>query len=127
MRLLFSRRPGAASWLLALTLVLRVLVPTGYMPVAAAGAISIVPCSGHQTTAAMPGMAGHQDHGGQHRAEMPCAFAALSSASVAEADAMPAAPPTRFAAATRPIRHDAVPVLRPAVLRPPPRGPPATT
>lgn len=78
-RALLIRRPGVAALLLAAALLLRVLVPAGFMPTTQAGALTLAICSGSTPTApavAMPGM--------QHHDEMPnqapgrCAFADLA-------------------------------------------------
>ena len=73
----------------AATLLLELLVPAGYMIGSEHGRITIELCSGvapRPVTMAMPGMRGDildhgksQDHG---KAEMPCAFASLSAASL---------------------------------------------
>lgn len=132
-RRLVSRRSFAVL-LCGATLLLRVLVPSGYMVGSAHGRLTIELCSG---VAAMPmastmaGMAGHmpghdgsREHG---KAEMPCAFSALSAAALSGADPIQLAALAAFvvAAGLRPLQAAAA-IGRPAHLRPPLRGPPAT-
>jgi hypothetical protein len=101
----------------AAALLLKLLVPTGYMISSEHGRITIELCSGvapHATTMAMSGMHGDmpdhgksQDHG---KAEMPCAFAGLSVATLGAIGLSPAVQPA---------------TVRRGYLRPPLRGPPA--
>jgi hypothetical protein len=121
--------------LCAATLLLKLLVPTGYMIVGEHGRIAITLCPGTMPAAApmvmtMPGMhdampdhGKAQDHG---KAEMPCAFAGLSAAVLAAVDPVLLATLIAFVLAIG--RAAIVPgaPARPARLRPPLRGPPAT-
>ena len=120
-----------AAWLVAAALMMKVLVPSGYMlGTSTAGSITIELCSGYgpqKMIVAMPGMAHHPDKKGEHgKAEMPCAFSGLSAPSLAGADPLLLAVAiafvifTVFRIATRP----ALPGT-PSYLRPPLRGPPA--
>lgn len=123
--------PALAIWLIAAALVMKVLVPAGFMPTMAAGTVTITVCDGVNTsrmTMALPGMAQHDrgdhDDDGKAHAEMPCPYAGLATPSLAAVDpvqlalaiafvfafALVAVPAPRFA----PVRH----------LRPPLRGPP---
>ena len=118
--------------LCAATLLLKLLVPTGYMIDSDHGRIAITICSGttpRTMTMDMPGthgdMADHgksKDHG---KAEMPCAFSSLSAAALDAIDPIQLAALIAFVLAI----GLAVTVLpassRPAYLRPPSRGPPA--
>lgn len=134
-----------AMLLVAAALVMKVLIPTGYMASVSAGSIVIIMCpgSGPQTMAsampgmdhAMPGM-DHampgMDHGdgkkGDHgKVEMPCAFSALSAASLAATDPLILALAIAFimVAVFRAVVSSAF--ATPAFLRPPLRGPPATS
>lgn len=125
------RHRAVAVWLVALALLMRVLVPTGYMLGMSAGSITVELCSGHGAMPMpmpmpMPGMAHHggdrSDHG---KAEQPCAFSGLSAPSLAAADPILLALVVAFIVAT--AFRAAVPSLarRPAFLRPPTTGPPA--
>jgi len=120
-----------ALLLCAATLLLKLLVPGGYMIGSDHGRVTIELCSGVVTqpmTAAMaethgdmPGHGRSQDHG---KAEMPCAFAGLSAASLGAVD------PIQLVAAIAFVMAIGLsPVLLPSVvrrgyLRPPLRGPP---
>ena len=124
--------------LCAATLLLKLLVPTGYMVGSENGHVAIELCSGVVTapiagpmagpmTAAMPGMLGDmpshgksQNHG---KMEMPCAFAGLSAASLRAVDSVQLAALIAFVFA-----FGLAPVVLPTIiqrgyLRPPLRGP----
>jgi hypothetical protein len=121
---------AAAALVVALALVVRVLVPAGFMPMVDRGGISIVLCTGtgpQTVSMAMPGM----DHGAEHgpakhdggKPEAPCAFAGLSAPALGGAD-----PALLLGALLFILLAGWAPVRRPAVaaprLRPPLRGPP---
>lgn len=120
-----------------MTLLLKLVVPTGYMIANDHGRIAVTVCSGVAPVPVatdMPAMHGAmtdhgkaQDHGksGNHgRAEMPCAFAGLSAALLEPIGTFQLAAPIAFgvvlglAAAMPPAPP------RPAFLRPPLRAPP---
>jgi len=114
------------------TLLLKLLVPTGYMIDSDHGRITVAICSGtapRTMTMAMPGMhGGVPDHGKQRdhgKAEMPCAFSGLSAAMLSVTDPVLLTALIAFilalglAATIRPAPS------RPSHLRPPLRGPPA--
>lgn len=119
-----------AAWLIAAALLMKVLVPAGYMASVSAGSITIELCSGYgpqKMAVPMPGMTHHPDQKGEHgKAEMPCAFSGLSAPSLAGADPLLLAVAiafvivTVFRIAVRPALPNA-----PFYLRPPLRGPPA--
>ena len=133
-RLLAQRTLVALVCLAALCM--KMLVPTGYMVVNDGGHIRVTICSGVEprtVTMAMPGMhgdmAGHdmpdqgqpQEHG---KAEMPCAFTALSAAALGAADIVLLVALVAFIMATA-LFTSALPAPPgPAYLRPPLRGPP---
>lgn len=119
--------------MLAAALLLRILVPAGFMPMAATdGTITIRICSGTQdgpTTMEMPipGLpAGHGDHQKPVRAEMPCAFAGLAMPMLSGADPLLLALAIAFAIALASRIVQPVPPARALYLRPPLRGPPPT-
>lgn len=117
-------------------LLLKLLVPTGYMIDSDHGRITITICSGTgpaTMTMEMPGMhgdtAGHvadhgksKDHG---KAEMPCAFSGLSAASLGAIDPIQLAALIAFVLTLGLIATILSAPSRPAYLRPPLRGPPA--
>ena len=115
------------------TLLLKLLVPTGYMIGSEHGRLAIELCSGIEagpTTVEMGGMHGamtdhgkSKDHG---KAEMPCAFSSLSAASLGALDPIQLAALVAFIVAGG-LSLNAVPrTVRRTHLRPPLRGPPAT-
>lgn len=125
----------SAAWLIALALLMKMLVPTGYMIGTATGSLTIELCPSYapvKVAASMPGMAHHQDaehhpkeqHQGK---EMPpCAFSGLSAPSLAGADPLLLATAIAFVILTvsRLPAHSTLPD-KPDFLRPPLRGPPA--
>jgi hypothetical protein len=114
------------------TLLLKLLVPTGYMIDSDHGRITITICSGttpRTMTMEMPGMHGNMpDHGKSKdhgKAEMPCAFSGLSAAMLGATDPIQVAALIAFILALG-LAVATLPALsRPAYLRPPLRGPPA--
>lgn len=125
-----QRHGVLAAWLLALTLLLKVAVPSGYMLDTSGGAIRITMCPGMGPMAAtaMPGMAdvtSHKQHKGGEKADQPCAFAGLNAPAVAASDPIVLVLAIAFAIALR-SRRIAPPRVAPRLhLRPPLRGPPA--
>jgi hypothetical protein len=130
-RLLAQRQ--LATLICAAALLLKLLVPTGYMIDDSHGRIAITICSGTGPATTMmdiPGMhAGASDHGKSKdhgKAEMPCAFSGLSAAVLAAIDPILLAGliafiiSVGFSGSTLPL------ISRRAYLRPPLRGPPAS-
>lgn len=121
------RHRALAAWLVAFALLLKVVVPTGYMLDTSGGAITITMCSGtgpmKTMTMAMPGV----DHKGRkdgQKAEQPCAFSGLDASALAAVDPILLAIALAFLIAAacwcgRPPLFGA-----PVYLRPPLRGPP---
>ena len=116
----------------AATLLLKLLVPTGYMIGSEHGRITIELCSGvapRAVTMAMPEMHGDmpdhgksQDHG---KADMPCAFAGLSAASLGAIDPIQLITLIVFVMAVGLSPAVLPAIIRRSHLRPPLRGPPA--
>ena len=120
---------GLAAWLVVLALLMKVLVPSGYMLGTSGGSMTVELCSGYgaqEMVVAMPGMTDHsgkkQGHG---KAEQPCAFAGLAAPSLAGTDPILLAAAIAFVMA-RVFRSPAPGVASaPAYLRPPSHAPPA--
>lgn len=114
------------------TLLLKLLVPTGYMINNDHGRVAITICSGFgpaTMTMDMPGMHGDmpddgksKDHG---KTEMPCAFSGLSAAMLGSIDPIQLAALIVFILALGLIATIPPAPSHPAHLRPPLRGPPA--
>jgi len=134
-RSLVILRRGWFAAFLACALAVRLLVPTGFMPVMVDGAVTLQLCAGvmpAEPVHAMPGMvgaahdAGHHpaDHGSDEpRAEMPCSFAGVGAATLGSA------PPLLLAASLAfvflAVLRLTAPLLAPRPrLRPPLRAPP---
>lgn len=149
-RSLIAQRHLAALLCVA-ALLLKLVIPSGYMIGEAQGHMAVVLCPGtmpvadvmphmssgdmammHGTPhAALPDHVG-SDHGGtghsdgQHsRAEMPCAFAGLSAAALAAVDPIQLVALLAFVLATGFVAVTAIVRSDPSYLRPPLRGPPA--
>lgn len=128
------RRLLAQRWLAALlcaaTLLLKLLVPTGFMISADGGGLAITLCPGVATGAPtdMPGMqAAMPDHGRKDGAkpDMPCAFASLAAQAIGTADPVLLLALIGFVLALGVRPQRLLPTFAPLYLRPPLRGPPA--
>lgn len=115
----------------ATTLLLELLVPTGYMIDADHGRFAITICFGiapATMTMDMPGMRGDMsDHGNSKdhgKAEMPCAFSGLSAAALDPIDPIQLALLVAFVLAVGLTASVLPDPSHPALLRPPLRGPP---
>ena len=127
LRQYFRRHRAFAVWLVALALLMKVLVPTGYMLGTSTGSITVEPCSGYgpmkMTTSGMAHHGGDKsDHG---KAEQPCAFSGLSAPSLAATDPILLALALAFIIATAFRAPTPVLIRARAFLRPPTTGPPA--
>lgn len=126
-RTFFQRHPALALGLVALALVMKVLVPVGFMPVAMGKAISVAICDGHgdarTTTIALPG----SDDGESRMAKAAkvCPFSVLSVASLGGIDAAFAAALLLFILAIGFMPSTLPSLRRVAFLTPPSCGPPA--
>ncbi len=125
-RHLLAQRHLAVALCVA-ALLLKLMVPTGYMLGIDHGRVAITVCPG--TMPAKPvmhhgDMVGHHAPADKGKAELPCAFAGLSAAALGAIDPILLVTLIAFVLATgrrafvRPLP------VRPAYLRPPQRGPP---
>jgi len=120
-RLLLRHHPRFAAAIVAAALLLRLLVPAGFMPSFNGGQFRVSICTGMgpaQMRIALPGK--HSDV-----AASPCAFADLSLPLLGAADPVQLAAALAFIIATALALVVAMPTRRVAHLRPPLRGPPA--
>ncbi|OWK29864.1 hypothetical protein [Sphingomonas mucosissima] len=124
-------------------LLLKLLVPTGYMIDASGGQLSVIVCpgvvphpaepaamlgamGGHHQAMADHGAPTHHDGSGEHgQVEMPCAFAGLSAAALGPLDPIQLAALIAFVLAMGVAAVVLPTPVRPVYLRPPLRGPPA--
>ena len=116
-----------AALIVAAALVLRVVVPGGFMPTVQHGQIVLTLCTGmaaptHAT--AMPGMAHHDPADDAVPAAGKCAYADLAQAMTGGADAILLAAALAFILALALALDVALPPLPAGRLRPPLRGPP---
>lgn len=125
-RLFLLRHRGLTAWLVAVALLMKMLVPTGYMVGTSVGSIMVELCSGYDPVKMIMHGGTHQpdkpDHQGK---ETPCAFSGLGAPSLGGADPLLLALAVAFimALAFRIVPRRALPGA-PAHLRPPKRGPP---
>ena len=127
-----------AALLLAAALLLKLVVPTGYMIASDHGRLSIIVCPGMTPQPAPMAMTG-MDHGMAHnmamphdpgkpaehgKAEMPCAFAGLSAQALGAADIVLLAIALAVVAAMALRGRPTVAPRDAPRLRPPSRGPP---
>lgn len=122
------RHRRLAALLVAAALLMKLLVPTGFMPEISGGKMVVQLCTGQGAQTVMidiPGKVGEHEQSEHKKADMPCAFAGLSSPSLAATDpillviAVAFIIATVFLAAPLPISR------RGLYLRPPSQGPPA--
>jgi hypothetical protein len=120
MRALLRQHPRIAATIFAAALLLRLLVPAGFMPSLAGGQLTVSICTGYgaqQVQLAVPA----REHGS---VASPCAFADLSLPLLAGADPIQLAAALAFVLALALLLAFALPARRLAHLRPPLRGPP---
>ncbi|QCB44384.1 hypothetical protein E5673_11835 [Sphingomonas sp. PAMC26645] len=122
-----------AAWVLACALVMKILVPAGFMPVVSGGRVTIEICGGiapaqkvmaPMMAMPMPGMAHHPGKSDHQEREMPCAFSGLTAPSLAAVDPVLLAIAIAFIVGLVFRVRTAVPITARAYLRPPLRGPP---
>ena len=127
LRSLLARHRWLAIWLAGAALMLKVLVPAGFMPTVSSGTILVQLCSGQGPQTVMmelPGRSGDHDPADHKQADMPCAFSGLSSPALAAADPILLALAIAFILAMGFLGLSfALPGASP-FLRPPPIGPP---
>ncbi len=132
LRTLTGRNRAFAALLLALALAMKVLVPAGYMAMPGAQLLSVSICADASGGAqlrqiALPMKGEPAPAGGEHgKAAVPCAFSALSMASLGGADAPLLALALAFVLAAGLFPAIPAPASAQAHLRPPLRGPPCT-
>ncbi|WP_294321440.1 hypothetical protein [uncultured Sphingomonas sp.] len=141
-RRLFLTHNALAALVIAVALLMKAVVPAGFMPMLVEGRVVIALCSGFGPVppiaagSAMAGMhhgtamdAAHGAHdrkdGGQHdNKPQPCAFSGLSAPSLGGADPVVLAIAIAFVLMLGLRIVVALPVRRAVRLRPPLRGPP---
>ena len=128
LRQLFHCRRALAAWIVASALLMKIVVPAGFMPVFTGDGVTIALCTGvgpQSMSMAMPDMADHGKTKGDHAGkETPCGFGGLAFPSLAGADPLFLALAIAFIVTTAfriEMRSAASPVEH---LRPPSRGPP---
>ncbi len=130
------RQNALAAWVvIAVALLMKAVVPAGFMPAMTAAGMTVVPCSGMTTVStpalAMPGMVHHAMPAhptGQEQApakpDAPCAFAGLTTPGLGGADMVLPALAFAVLVAAALLFPPIARITRLAFLRPPLRGPP---
>ncbi len=116
-----------AGLVLVLALFAKILIPSGFMPMATAHGLVIQVCTGTGPATMAVTITGQQTPGDDHKggkADSPCAFSGLSVSSLAGADPILLALAILFATALVHQLGFARPAAEPSRLRPPLRGPP---
>lgn len=127
LRSLLARHRWLAIWLVSAALMMKVLVPAGFMPNVSSGAILVQLCSGQGLQTVMmeiPGRSGDHDPADHKQADIPCAFSGLSSPALAAADPILLALAIAFILAMGFLGLSFAPPAPSPFLRPPPIGPP---
>lgn len=120
------RRNALATWMVIVAAVLmKAIVPAGFMPERTASGIAVVLCPGIAT---VPDHATLPHHKGHDRApakpDVPCAFAGLTAPSFGGIDIVVLAIAVAAILSTARLFVPHAPIARRAFLRPPLRGPP---
>jgi hypothetical protein len=116
-------------WLVALALMMKVAVPSGWMIASSAESITIQLCSGYapqQRAMTMAGMVHHPEKKSDHgKPELPCAYSGLTAPTLAGAAPVLLASAIVFITATVfRVAVDPAPAAAWPYIRPPLRGPP---
>lgn len=125
-RFLLDHRALAAC-VLGMALLIKALLPSGYMIGGAGGLVTIELCTGNgvqKIVTALPGLAHDQDASEQGEAA-PCAFAGLATPMLAGADPLLLADAIAFILAVPFCTATQSSAATPTFLRPPLRGPPS--
>ena len=127
-RRLILKNRTLASLALAFALVMKLIVPGGFMPIMSDGHFIVVVCTGTgPMSMAMPGLDHGKSESGQHgKPEAPCAFAGLSAPSLAAADLVLLAAAILFVMTLGMRAVASLEAPASLHLRPYLRGPPAT-
>jgi hypothetical protein len=126
-RLLFEHRL-LCGCLIAAALLMKVVVPAGFMPVALRGTLVLGFCSGYGpktiavTIPAREERSSPDEH--QQKSEMPCAFAGLSMLGLPAVDPLLLALAIAFLVERAIRTATPIPAITRSYLRPPLRGPP---
>lgn len=124
-RAFFLAHRSLALALVALALAMKVLVPAGFMPVAAGKTITVMVCDGHGGEQSRAIALGDNGESGIAKAAKTCPFSVLSSASLGTVDIVLAAALLLFILASSLLPITTPPLRRIGYLTPPSCGPPA--
>ncbi|WP_439817460.1 hypothetical protein [Zavarzinia sp. CC-PAN008] len=129
-RALLTRHRWLALWLVCAALAMKVLIPPGFMPGMADGAMVITLCTGQGARIILAPVSGGDDapaRASHQKAEMPCAFAGLSTPALAALDPVLLALLVAYVIARVRAVLPGVRCGRRVALWPPPHGPPAAS
>ncbi|MEG3179338.1 DUF2946 family protein [Sphingomonas sp. LT1P40] len=125
---LILSHPRLAAALIALAVLMKIVVPAGFMPVMDGGKMIVMVCTGmgqQQVEIDVPGMPAKED-GATRTAAQPCAFAGFADALLPGADPVQLAAALVFILALGFVAVVLPALLRPRYLHPPLRGPPVS-
>ncbi|WP_294331502.1 DUF2946 family protein [uncultured Sphingomonas sp.] len=126
-RLLFEHRL-LCGWVIAAALLMKALVPAGFMPVASGNTLVLGFCSGYGPQTMVVTIPGKADRSGSEeqaqKHAMPCVFSGLSMPGLSGVDPVLLVLAVAFVAALAIRTATAIPVVARVYLRPPLRGPP---
>lgn len=127
LRMLIARNRRIAALLIAMTLLVRALVPVGFMPDFSGGSFTIALCSGTGPATVTLAVAPHSQHHDADKihADMACPYAALAMPTLGGADPIQLARAVAAIVLLGLIGAVTVTLLARGHLRPPLRGPPA--
>ncbi len=128
-RLLLEHRL-LCGWLIAAALLMKAVLPAGFMPVQAGGTLVLGFCSGYGPKTIAVTIPEREDRTSpdEHRSasEMPCAFAGLAMPGLAAVDPVLLVLAIAFVLERAIRTAAAIPTIARVHLRPPLRGPPLT-
>lgn len=126
-RLLFEHRL-LCGWLVAAALLMKAVVPAGFMPVASGNTLVLGFCSGYGPQTMVMTIPGKEDRSGSDEQErkhaMPCVFSGLSMPGLSGVDPVLLVLAIAFVVALAIRTATAIPTIARVYLRPPLRGPP---
>lgn len=116
-----------ALCLIGAAMLIRSLVPAGFMPVASHGVIYVQLCTGHgrqMIALEIPGRAPDIDHSGSANKDMACAFSGLAGPALSGADPIQLGLALKYIVSAVFYQPESLVLWRGIYLRPPAIGPP---
>ncbi|HEY9090696.1 hypothetical protein [Parasphingorhabdus sp.] len=124
-RKFFVRHHWLCAMLFGAALLMKAVIPAGFMPVVSQDVILVQLCTGQGAQTIAMTVPGKTDNGEHDKSEMPCAFTGLSSPALAAADPLLLAIAIAFVIAAGIRLQSHIVLWRRIYLRPPAIGPPS--